>query len=457
MHDQPALERRALLKTTMAAGAGALALSLGRPGVALAAPQGGIDSTPAADSVDAISPQQGPTFFADAQLNFQMLGALIGLPYKSAELGEMLRLVAVVQGRGSTYVAFYEEMMELGRRLGRHAQDARRHGRLATTREYSLRASNAYAQALFFALAKDPTGRLEAPAYRLTTKYWNLATSLLEPAAVPLRIPYGRSYLPAWLLRPAGPVRRRPTVIFNNGSDAENIDMYGGGAAAAVERGYNALVFEGPGQGSMLFLRDLPFRPDWEKVVTPIVTALRARRDVDPKRIAIWGWSMGGELVARAAAFEPRLAAVVADPGAIAYVSSWPAAVIATGYDGDKATVDRGFADLLAGAPPNLQFTLRKRVEIFKEKSWYDLVRTMAKFDVNDLIGRIESPMLVTEPEYEAFWPGDARKVYDKLKSRPRKLVNFTAAQGAQFHCEPMAPQVRSAAVLDWLSGPLGG
>ena len=99
--------------------------------------------------------------------------------------------------------------------------------------------------------------------------------------------------------------------------------MFGG--AAALERGYNALIFEGPGQGSMLFEREIFFRPDWEHVVTPIVDWLTAQPDVDANRIAITGWSLCGESVIRAAAFEHRLAAVVADPGVLDVWLSYPA------------------------------------------------------------------------------------------------------------------------------------
>jgi hypothetical protein len=41
------------------------------------------------------------------------------------------------------------------------------------------------------------------------------------------------------------------------------------GAAGAVRRGYNCLTFDGPGQGAPLREQKLPFRYDWEKVVTP--------------------------------------------------------------------------------------------------------------------------------------------------------------------------------------------
>ena len=71
----------------------------------------------------------------------------------------------------------------------------------------------------------------------------------------------------------AGP---RPTIILNNGSDGPVTDMVKYGAAAAVERGWNALTFDGPGQNAALHRQKLYFRPDWEAVITPVVDWLTA-------------------------------------------------------------------------------------------------------------------------------------------------------------------------------------
>ncbi len=454
-----ALDRRDLLRGAALASGGALAWSfLGRPPTpAVASPAPAQGFTGGAGDVVGVDPTAGPAFFSDATLNFQTLFALGATAYQASEVGEIMTTIGRIQARGSTYAAFCEEFLGLGGRLATQADRARRRGHRVTAREYALRSANAYNQALFFVLALSDGPSREGPTYRLMRTQFDRAMGLLDTPATAVRIPYGRSFLPGWLLRPAGPRRRRPTIIFNNGSDAQNIDLYGWGALAAVQRGYNALMYEGPGQGSMLFLRKTPFRHDWERVVTPVVSYLRGRSDVDPRRIALWGWSMGGELVARAAAFEHRLAAVVADPGVQSVISSWPKEIIATAYDGTKAEVDAGFQQLLAGAPPALQFTLRKRLEIYRTPSWYDVVRMMQRYTVKDLVGRIQAPMLVTEPQLEQFWPGEAQLVYDGLRARGRAITRFTSAEGAQYHCEPMAPQVRNERILDWLAGPLGG
>jgi alpha-beta hydrolase superfamily lysophospholipase len=76
-----------------------------------------------------------------------------------------------------------------------------------------------------------------------------------------------------------------------------------------LERGYNCLTFEGPGQGGVIRKQNIPFRYDWEKVVTPVLDyAFSREKIVDPNRIALMGISMGGYLAARAAAFEDRIA-----------------------------------------------------------------------------------------------------------------------------------------------------
>ena len=65
----------------------------------------------------------------------------------------------------------------------------------------------------------------------------------------------------------------------------------------------------------MLIKHGLPIRPDWENVVTPVIDYALTRPEIDPDRIALVGWSFGGFLAPRAAAFEHRIAALIADPG----------------------------------------------------------------------------------------------------------------------------------------------
>jgi dipeptidyl aminopeptidase/acylaminoacyl peptidase len=66
------------------------------------------------------------------------------------------------------------------------------------------------------------------------------------------------------------------------------------------------LIFDGPGQGRVLYKQGIAMRPDWENVVTPVVDYALSHPEIDPARIALIGWSFGGYLAPRAASGEQK-------------------------------------------------------------------------------------------------------------------------------------------------------
>ncbi|MEL0550132.1 alpha/beta hydrolase family protein, partial [Raoultella lignicola] len=107
----------------------------------------------------------------------------------------------------------------------------------------------------------------------------------------------------------------RPTIIYNNGFDSTQEESWFAIGAAAVRRGYNVLAFDGPGQGVALRKNNLVFRHDWENVITPVIDFALTRKEIAPDKISLFGYSLGGYLVARAAAFDHRPAAIILDDG----------------------------------------------------------------------------------------------------------------------------------------------
>ena len=112
-----------------------------------------------------------------------------------------------------------------------------------------------------------------------------------------------------------GPPARRPTIILGNGYDGAMEEMMHVSGFAALERGYNVILYEGPGQPTVRRDQGLGFIHDWERVVKPVVDFAVAQQDIDTSRIALLGYSFGGIMCVRAAAFEHRLAAAVAIDG----------------------------------------------------------------------------------------------------------------------------------------------
>ena len=68
----------------------------------------------------------------------------------------------------------------------------------------------------------------------------------------------------------------------------------------------------------------------------------------------------------------------------------------------------------------------------------------------DEVIGQITCPVLVTDPDNEQFWPGQSRRLYDKLPAG-KTLIRFTEEEGADSHCEPAANGIRGERIFDWL------
>ncbi len=289
-----------------------------------------------------------------------------------------------------------------------------------------------------------------------------------SPVWEPLTIPYDKTDLRGWFLRAPGATGKRPTLIMNNGSDGQNVDMLPQGGAAALARGWNVVLFEGPGQGRALFVDKVPFTPDWGRVVSPVVDVVLKRNDVDPKRLALIGVSFGGTLVMRAVAEEHRLAAVVPDPGSVDEYGAFPEALRRVAENGDQQTVNAAWADLIIpGADPMQTFSLKKRLEIFSTEAleqaragqvpsdWYTLSRIIRQYTLGDLVDKVRTPTLVVDYELENFVPGQPKQLYDALPGK-KEYVEFTTVEGAQYHDAPIGSQWHGEVVMDKLGALVG-
>ena len=166
-----------------------------------------------------------------------------------------------------------------------------------------------------------------------------------------IEIPYEATTLPGYFFRSGAAAEPQRTLIFNNGSDGSVVGAWTDGIADALAWGWNAMTFDGPGQNAALVRQGLAFRPDWEKVITPVVEFFSASRD---------------------------------------YVLT------------------------------------------------------------DELIAQITTPVLITSPDNEQFWPGQSQELFDKLPGR-KAIVAFTEAEGADSHCEPTASGIRGERIFDWL------
>ena len=231
--------------------------------------------------------------------NYEALRMLGSVSYGGADVGEILDVVSrVTDGDFESWVVEWSRTAGYVRDQGLRALDA---GYTVTARQALVRAATYYTGAAFNALHTDPRKR---ELWERARSSFAAAAALQDPPVEVLEIPFEDAMLPAYFVR--GGEGPRATVINIGGYDSSAEELYHWFARAAAERGFNVLVVEGPGQvGALHRNPGLVMRADYEVPISAVVDYLVNPADVDPEWLAIVGYSVGGYLAARAAAFEP--------------------------------------------------------------------------------------------------------------------------------------------------------
>lgn len=133
-----------------------------------------------------------------------------------------------------------------------------------------------------------------------------------------VRVAYENAWLPAMIVGPEEPCG---TIVLHGGYDSFIEEFYSLMRFFAAA-GYRVVGFEGPGQGAARRMAGLPLDFRWEKAVGAVLNEL----DLDD--VTLIGLSMGGYFALRAAAFEPRVARVIASGHAYDYRKVAPAVAV---------------------------------------------------------------------------------------------------------------------------------
>jgi hypothetical protein len=201
--------------------------------------------------------------------------------------------------------SWVEEWSNLAARVEKGSARSLERGHAASARVAYLRAFTYYRTATPLLHASDPRFRA---TWEMMRSCFRRAAGLFDQPIEPVEIPFEGNTLPAYFLQAPGDGEKKPTMIMVGGGETYAEDLYFWGGAAAVDRGYNALLVDMPGQGATPF-EGMHHRFDVEVPMGAVVDYLLGRSEVDPERVAAYGVSLGGYLVLRSAAFEKRIGA----------------------------------------------------------------------------------------------------------------------------------------------------
>ena len=266
------------------------------------------------------------------------------------------------------------------------------------------------------------------------------------------RIPFETGWLPAYRLTPAQP---KGTFVVFGGYDSY-IEEWLPAALVFRDAGYDTILFEGPGQGAALEVAHLTMSPEWEKPVKAVLDFFCL------DAVTLMGFSLGGGLVIRAAAFEPRVRRVIAydicTNGIECFLRPLPPPAQKELLDwidtGNEGAVDKFFADAMAKSLL-LDWMVKLAIHNTGVKTTYEMMKHYQKYETASISSRLTQDVLLMAGAEDHYVPvhqlPDQIATLTHVRSLTARL--FTRAEQAQNHVQVGNMGLAFRIMIDWMAG----
>ena len=297
-------------------------------------------------------------------------------------------------------------------------------GRTALREKYELTASEHLIRAAIyyhfakFVFVQDP--KQMRAAHMKAVDCYREGIAHARPPGERIEVKYENRLVYGVLRKPAHP--RPPVLIMAPGLDStkEEIHAY---EEPFLARGIAVLAFDGPGQGEAEY--EIPICGDYERAAGAVVDWIEQRSDLDAKRIAIWGVSLGGYYAPRAAAYEKRIKACIALSGPFEWDRIWD------------------------GLPELTRETFRVRSHSSDQNA---ARRKAGELTMKEAAGQITCPIFIVTGRQDRLVPASHAEQLAKSVSGPVELL-IVEDGGHNANNRPYRYRSRSA---DWLAGQFG-
>jgi len=388
--------------------------------------------------------------FKDEHFAFQFVRRLGHATAQAADIGECISVAKkIIDG---DIASWHNEWLLLANRMHTLAQDFQENGHLISAGETLMRAVNYYLAAEFYLIEKKDRKKRLAIWHQANDSFIK-ALRFLYPndAITPIKIPYNNITIPGYFCKAENAKQLAPLLIVHSGFDGTAMDTFWTTGLPAIKRGYHCLIFEGPGQGEMIIRQNIPFRFDWEVPVKAVIDFAEQLPGVNKEKIALMGISFGGYLAPRAAAFEKRIKACIANDGVIDFAAPF-------------YRFPQEITDLIENNPNKfnaiiieaMQTSIRAKFGFenamwrFAQETPANLMKHITGHSLKEVARKITCPTLVIDSEAENFFSGQPKLLFNALEC-PKTLLHFSREDTAQAHCQVGANMIASAKIFNWL------
>jgi len=340
------------------------------------------------------------------------------------------------------------EFRKEGEHLLVRAANAKSLGNLSSAGQAQLGACFSFRAALQYC---DPREEEFKPVMEAMEQSFQNAVQDLRIPIKAVEVPFEASSLPGYFLRIDN--QPRPTVVMVGGGDTFREDLFSFAGYAGWKRDYNVLMVDLPGQGKTPE-RGLYFRPDGQHAICAVLDWLQSEIGEQAADVALFGVSGGGYFTAQT---------VVADARPKAWIASTPIIDMARLFSSEMAVVlrtppwiIRGLEFLLGRSQSGLAISLRKYAWQFGTPDFAAAVHGVLERSVPVQAATVSVPSLFLMGEAESpELKRQTRVLADELQQRGVDVTvrEFTAADGADAHCQVNNLRLLHAVVFDWLDG----
>ncbi|MBN2298877.1 MAG: hypothetical protein JXM72_09790 [Deltaproteobacteria bacterium] len=250
----------------------------------------------------------------------------------------------------------------------------------------------------------------------------------------------------------------KPLILVCGGYDSTNEESFFWIGQAAVARGYPCIMFEGPGQSNMIRQYNIKFTPAWERPVKSVLDYTEKQKpELASSKKILFGISLGGRLVPRAAACEKRIDALVIFGGAF--------------YDAHRTALNQApyIARLIYSLGLKKLFNLLSRVKVrhdialnwaINNGCWtmeadnaYDLIKNFHLYNLDDYADDITCDVLLLHGENDHFYcEKDMLPFRNRLiNARSFTMHTFRSNDGSAAHCQAGAIRQAELVFFDWI------
>jgi dienelactone hydrolase len=304
-------------------------------------------------------------------------------------------------------------------------------GHVQTAKNCWLRAADYYRQAEFWLGPHEPR---RLATFELMEACSKKFIAQLNPVGEVVDVPYENGVsLCAYFVRAPFDTGRQPCLISMGGLDSIKDEMWFMQAHGMLQRGISVLMIDGPGQGGTLRRHKVPTRHDYEVPIGRCIDYLLTRDDVEAKRIAVCGSSLGGYYAARAGCYEHRLSAAISHGAIWSIQELWA-----------NATEDHGLADHITW--------------VFGASSMKEAIEKAEPFKLEGHLENMRCPYLIVHGGFDVLGVSSAQTVHDYAKAKGVDVTLRLVSEdetGAE-HCQHDNATIGQELMADWLADRFG-